>query len=75
MIDRFLLACIRWRFRRDAQNAFAGKLTLALATRFRERGEEVDEQRATDLVISRIAQQSVALEKFVNLDSAESLPQ
>ena len=69
MIDRLLLASLRWRLRGDANNAFAGELTLVLATRFRERGEENDAQKAVRRCIAKITQQVAALDEFVNLET------
>jgi hypothetical protein len=74
-LNRALLRLVNWRLRSDIGDGFMGGLVQALAARIRERGEEVDAQKALEQSIARVALRTVALDTFVKLNTGEAARQ
>lgn len=75
MIDRLLLASLRWRLRRDDCNGFMGAVVLSLAAKIREQCSTIEAQKAVERSIAQVALQTVALDNFEKLEAGEAARQ
>ncbi len=75
LLDRLLLACIRWRLRSDVGNGFTGKLILCSAERIRQCCEDIEAEKVVESIVAQVVLRTAALDKFTKLEAGESARQ